>query len=86
MSDILEAFIKVMLDKNTLEKFALFFGGFLACLFTLDSKYHVFERIDTLTDLMREVAILLKEINKYRNARDIKRRIERGEDIDSGDF
>jgi hypothetical protein len=86
MSDIIEAFFKVMLDKNTLEKFALFFGGFLACLFTLDAKYHVFERIDTLTDLMRDLLELLKEINKYRNVRDIKRRIKRGDDVDSGDF
>jgi hypothetical protein len=86
MIDILEIFFKTFFEKAAMEKLGLFFGGILFCLVSLAKYYRVFERVDANNDLMREVAELLKEFKQAKTIRDIKRKIENGEDLDTRGF
>lgn len=86
MELIIEKLFKSFFDKHTLESLALFFGGILCCLWYLQNNLKFFERIDAVTDALNDVVELLKYFDKLRTKYEIRRKLEKGKDLDSGDL
>ena len=86
MEIIIDKLIKAFFDKHTLESLWLFFAGILVCLLYLQNKFQFFERLDKITDALNDVVEMLKYFDKLRTKYEIRRKLEKGKDLDSGDL
>jgi hypothetical protein len=79
--EILEAFFKALFKNAATGEIAFFFAGVLSCLFYLSYYLKFFDNWDEHRDLLRELALLLREIRESQKQKRIRDRIQRGEDI-----